>query len=360
MKRDFLMKGHPAKGNEDIGGWYFSEKVDGIRAFWDGGVSRGHDICSVPWANINKLKEGQVKLSTGLWSYYGNPIYAPDWFLNDLPCCPLDGELWAGRGKFQTTSSIVRKLKPLDSEWEQISYSVFSCPQLRQVFRDGEITNRMFEKTIELSECLDFIDVYCSEDYVSLYMDTGADVTFHEEISFLEEALEFANHSVLELHNQIVLPKDSSAAWEVVNNKLEEIYKQGGEGGIIRDPSKPWIPKRVRSVLKVKPKLDAEAIVVGATSGKGKYLGMIGNFIVVFRDIVFELSGFTDQERKIHSLPLQQWATDNPGKEIPVSYLTDGSTEFNLGTRMTFTYRELSRDGVPKEARYLRVRPDEH
>ena len=112
LRREFLqLADHYDPHKHDVAGWFVSEKLDGTRCFWDGGITRGLPTEQVPWASIIDPKTGQKKakikpLSTGLWSRYGNPIMAPDWWLNQLPCCPLDGELWAGRGKFQLCRSI--------------------------------------------------------------------------------------------------------------------------------------------------------------------------------------------------------------------------------------------------------------
>lgn len=32
---------------------------------------------------------------------------------------------------------------------------------------------------------------------------------------------------------------------------------------------------------------------------------------------------------------------------------------FKVGSQVTFSYRALSKNGIPKEARFVRVRPDE-
>src|ERR1700689_623869 len=67
---------------QDLAGWWMSEKLDGVRAYWDG---------------------------TALISRLGNRFHAPDWFLAGLPEIPLDGELWIGRKAFQRTVGIVRR-----------------------------------------------------------------------------------------------------------------------------------------------------------------------------------------------------------------------------------------------------------
>ena len=111
-RREFLqLADHYDPHKHDVAGWFVSEKLDGTRCFWDGGLTRGLPTEQVPWASIIDPKTGEKKakikpVATGLWSRYGNPIMAPDWWLNQLPACPLDGELWAGRGKFQLCRSI--------------------------------------------------------------------------------------------------------------------------------------------------------------------------------------------------------------------------------------------------------------
>jgi hypothetical protein len=46
---------------------YFSEKYDGVRAYWDGNM---------------------------LYSKYGLPLPVPPEWTKDFPIIPLDGELW--------------------------------------------------------------------------------------------------------------------------------------------------------------------------------------------------------------------------------------------------------------------------
>jgi len=88
-------------GGEDPKGYWMSEKLDGIRATWDGKDLRTRN---------------------------GNVIAAPAWFLKSLPFPPLDGELWVGRGRFAEVSSIVRKRVPVDAEWKKVRYRVFDVP----------------------------------------------------------------------------------------------------------------------------------------------------------------------------------------------------------------------------------------
>jgi DNA ligase 1 len=87
----------------DLTGWWMSEKLDGVRAYWDG---------------------------TKLVSRLGNTFWAPAWFLDALPRdMPLDGELFGGRKLFQRTVSIVRRQDASDTAWREIKYLVFDAPK---------------------------------------------------------------------------------------------------------------------------------------------------------------------------------------------------------------------------------------
>lgn len=79
-----------------------SEKLDGIRAIWD-----GHHLIS----------------------RQGHPIHAPAWFTKGFPLRALDGELWIARGRFEQLSSTVRQSSPNDVAWRQVAYYVFELPQ---------------------------------------------------------------------------------------------------------------------------------------------------------------------------------------------------------------------------------------
>jgi DNA ligase-1 len=92
----------------DLAGWWMSEKLDGVRAYWDGPNRR-------------------------FLSRQGNIFYAPDWFIEHLPDTPLDGELWLGRKSFQRTVSIVRRQDKSDL-WRELSFVVFDAPAIDDVF----------------------------------------------------------------------------------------------------------------------------------------------------------------------------------------------------------------------------------
>jgi len=92
----------------DLTGWWMSEKLDGVRAWWDG---------------------------RRFLSRQGNVYHAPDWFVAGLPNVPLDGELWLARKAFQRTVSIVRR-HDRSEHWREIHYVVFDAPGVGGPFED--------------------------------------------------------------------------------------------------------------------------------------------------------------------------------------------------------------------------------
>ena len=361
-RREFLMLAQvydPAK--HDVAGWYASEKLDGVRCLWDGGLSRDKPTSSIPWAGVISPKTGQMKKkikakATGLWSRYGNPVQAPEWFLNSLPSCPLDGELYAGRGEFQKTCSVVRKDTPDDMEWEVIKFAAFSCPALSAVCADGEIKNTNQLTDINWHQ----IQIWLSqqkriEGWVNL-TDPGG-VPFASELANLNEWIDEASDTIFLVH-QTKLPADIDQAREVVHKMAREVINSGGEGLILRHSHGIWTPKRVPTLLKVKGSLDDEAIVVGFTSGRktkrgSKLLGRIGALVLDYNGKRLELAGLTDEERTFSNMEETTFAMNNPGIQMPKSFQ---GKHFKVGDLVTFTYRELTKDGIPKEARYMRTR----
>jgi DNA ligase-1 len=103
-----ILLAHAWGGDVDLTGWWMSEKLDGVRAYWDG---------------------------KRFLSRLGNPFYPPRWFVDALPDHPLDGELWAGRKLFQRTVSIVRR-QDQSEEWRKVSFLVFDGPGFDAAFEE--------------------------------------------------------------------------------------------------------------------------------------------------------------------------------------------------------------------------------
>lgn len=105
-----LQKPKTYDGTQKINNWLMSEKLDGIRAFWNG-------------------KE--------LLTRNGHKIYAPIWFTQNFPPFELDGELWTKRDDFATVQSIVLDKYP-SNEWKKVTYNIFEVPHSK-----GDFTTRL-------------------------------------------------------------------------------------------------------------------------------------------------------------------------------------------------------------------------
>ena len=123
------------RGDADVQDYYASEKLDGVRAYWDG---------------------------KNLRSRRGNIFAAPEWFVQNFPAAHLDGELWSRRGDFENISGIVRRAKPHDG-WRQIKYMVFDMPRakgdfhsrlamMKQIAADAKLPHLQIVEQIELPD----------------------------------------------------------------------------------------------------------------------------------------------------------------------------------------------------------------
>jgi DNA ligase-1 len=101
-----LLLAHTWTPDQDPAGWWMSEKLDGVRAWWDG------------QAFVSRL---------------GNRYFAPAWFTAGLPDMVLDGELWVGRKQFQRAVSIVRRQDASDL-WREVRFAVFDAPRVELPF----------------------------------------------------------------------------------------------------------------------------------------------------------------------------------------------------------------------------------
>lgn len=102
----------------DLNDYWVSEKLDGVRAYWDG---------------------------KHLLSRQGNIYHTPDWFTAGFPAQPLDGELWIARDRFEQLVSTVRKKQP-DDGWKNVKYMIFDIPVPDTTFTQRiEILKIMFD-----------------------------------------------------------------------------------------------------------------------------------------------------------------------------------------------------------------------
>jgi len=332
-----------------LGGWFLSEKLDGMRCFWDGGLTRGMLKENVPWANTDKDERYVAKpIATGLWSRYGNVIHAPPDYLDLMPKVPLDGELY-GNMKRQDLMSKVKNTHGVN--WDGITLRAFDMPCLDVVFDDGLIDVINFQKR--------FTDIqkwiYEDTDISSLVYIPKRGTPFTSVYRLLQK---YARSAVTRPHPQMQLPFQSSAALDLVNQTLDEISEAGGEGVMLRKPESMWGSIRSHDLLKMKKTEDAEGTVIGYITGRqtnkgSKLLGKMGAMIVKLSNGKrLELSGFTDEERVLNDT---EWAIEHPETICPEEV---EAVHFPRGMIITFRYRGVTKDGIPQEARFWRTRQD--
>lgn len=336
--RTYLMLAHVYTG-QDISRHYYSIKLDGMRAFWDGGISRGLYADQVPYANIAKDSIRLAKpVATGLWSRLGKVIHAPDWWLDKLPVgtC-LDGELYMGRGMFQATVSITKKYNPPKQLWEPIKFHVFDSPTIEQFARLGRV-----------KELGVIFDNGCRDWIKQRSGGSGGVGGFEGTYRWLCGA-DFWSDTV-------TLVEQKTGSISEIEEAYEREIEAGGEGLMFRAPYSSWTPSRVHHLLKYKPENVDTCEVVGWKSGRltdkdSRWLGMIGALRVKWRGKEFKISGLNEAERQLLR-EWSDWARDNPDCDHPRG---DGMILFQVGDKISFKYGDLTEDGVPKRAVFNRM-----
>lgn len=302
----FLMKAHqlnPKKLIPNVTKW--SIKLDGMRAFWDGGIT--HGCTDVPFAKGIK--------ATGLWSINAKVIHAPDWWLETLPKdIFMEGELWAGVGQFQEVMSICKRHVP-DERWQKIQFRVFESLIPSVVYHP---------RIIDLPHCQIVLD-HTVRDYMKkrcAVWDSAPEVETVEQYNFTS----------------------------LDDIPLDALLAEGHEGIMFRNP-RPWEPIKSWGIMKLKPFYDDEAIVIGYTGGTDGFIGKIGTIIVRWGTKVFKISaGLNFVDREVQDPAV---CAAYAGKTLPPEL---SSSTLPIGSVVTFKYRELTKEGIPKEARYYRRR----
>jgi DNA ligase-1 len=218
----------------DLTDYWVSEKYDGIRGYWD----------------------GKQLLTRG-----GEHVMAPAWFTAGWPDMPLDGELWAGRGKFAEAVSTARMQVPDDAAWRNMHFMVFDLPA-----HPG---------------------------------------TFNERLPALQATLAKLNVPWVQLVKQTKV-RDNRALLAL----MQQTVKAGGEGLMLHRGASLYRAERNDDLLKVKPHDDAEARVIAYLPGKGKHRGRVGALVVETPEgRHFRLgTGMSDLQRKTPP-PLGSWVT---------------------------------------------------
>ena len=214
--------------------YWVSEKYDGVRGFWDGRSLRTRG---------------------------GATVAAPAWFTAGWPETPMDGELWAGRGRFGHAQSTTRQQQPDEAAWRQMRFMVFDLPAHGGVFDERLGALKTLVASIE-------------QDWVQ------------------------------------AVPQQRVATDAALQALLQRTVRAGGEGLMLHKGSSLYRSGRSDDLIKLKIHEDTEALVVGHLPGKGKHAGRLGALLVEMpTGQRFRLgAGLSDADRA-NPPPIGSWVT---------------------------------------------------
>lgn len=214
--------------------YWVSEKYDGVRGYWDGHTLRTRG---------------------------GETVVAPAWFIAGWPDTPMDGELWAGRGRFSHAQSTVRQQQPDDAAWREMRFMVFDLPA-----HGG---------------------------------------TFDQRLPALNKLVEALDQAWVQ-----AVPQQRVASDAALQKLLLRTVRAGGEGLMLHRGASMYRAGRSDDLIKVKTHEDTEARVVAHLPGQGRHAGRLGALVVEMPSGQrFWLgAGLTDAERD-HPPPVGSWVT---------------------------------------------------
>ena len=214
--------------------YWVSEKYDGVRGFWDGRTLRTRG---------------------------GETVQAPAWFTAGWPEVPMDGELWAGRGRFSHAQSTTRQQQPGDVAWRQMRFMVFDLP--------------------------------------------GDKGTFDQRLPALNALVESLGQPWVQAVPQRRVANDAA-----LQALLHRTVRAGGEGLMLHRGASLYRAGRSDDLIKVKTHEDTEARVVAHLPGKGRHAGRLGALLVEMPSGQrFRLgAGFSDADRE-RPPPVGSWVT---------------------------------------------------
>ena len=214
--------------------YWVSEKYDGVRGYWDGHTLRTRG---------------------------GETVAVPAWFTAGWPDTPMDGELWAGRGRFSHAQSTVRQQQPDDAAWREMRFMVFDLPA-----HGG---------------------------------------TFDQRLPALNKLVESLDQPWVQ-----AVPQQRVASDAALQKLLLRTVRAGGEGLMLHRGASMYRAGRSDDLIKVKTHEDTEAKVVAHLPGQGRHAGRLGALVVEMPSGQrFRLgAGLTDAERD-HPPPVGSWVT---------------------------------------------------
>jgi DNA ligase-1 len=244
---EFAMLAHVAT-NENCVNWYLSQKLNGWRCLYDGGITRGLRVYQVPW--VKNTRYG-AELSTGLWtlgrSSGPQPIFCPVNWTQDWPSIPFDGELWHKSDDISFVKSICGQGPKgiFDPRWSEITYQVFGYKPfcLWPASMETRVPNKfLFYNNVS-------------------WLERQRNLTGILDPQTVEHVHLLPQYKVRDLNDAI---------------KCKETMFSSAEGVMLANPQAEYQLKRSSELLKVKDFFDIEVEIIGHAEGAGKHQDRLG------------------------------------------------------------------------------------
>jgi DNA ligase-1 len=275
MKSEYYQDKKTKKPKYSAAGLYATEKFDGQRAKWD-------------------------PCTKHLISRYGNIIPIPQWYLDffkDIEI-PLDGEIFFGYGAWEMTgicrATSAQSKRDNQHLWRKANYLVFDIP-------DTE-AGTYLERVEQLEQC-QAIGTWGSEDT-----------------------------------NIWLIPRKLITDREMLDTWYQQILDRGGEGVMLNYPSAPYRNGRTDNILKYKPIMNDECVIVGYKPGKGRNTGRLGAFIV-----------HPIKDGSIH--PKREFSVSGMNNAVRANY----ERTHPIGTILNYSCAEYTKSGKPRHPVYLSI-----
>ncbi len=319
--------------DKKIDGYWISEKYDGIRGIWDG----------------KNMKSRNGKIYT-----------IPSFFRQQLRIMgtKLDGEIWFGLDTFDIASGAARRDVNDDEVWKNMTYMVFDTP------------------------------------------DTDNTLQFEDRMRVLQDLFDDVKDHVPNI--KLVKYRKFKSGEMNIGDELLKVENNGGEGLMLRRPKSLYVFDRSHDMLKVKSWVYKECEVVGYVEGTGRLEGMVGSLEVKSNDleneegevncVLFKIGSGLNDVQRFSGGPDDSWR-----KESVQKFINDSRIYFNkniikdekkykdlvhtvknskgrekidalhklnevlseipiIGSIVTFRYKELTKNGIPKFPTFVGIR----
>lgn len=339
--------------NGSLQGYVVSEKLDGVRALWDG-------------ANLK--------------SRSGKAFSPPKCWIENLPDFALDGELFIARGKFEEVLSVVSKgdsqcEECKCEEWSKVGYFIFDVPQANQKSNAKSSADSSAESSAKSYTLLERLALLES------WLENRANKTNKAKTTEGKNSADLDNPKDGKNPILHIIPQESVPSQEALQKKLKEVEKLGGEGLVIRKNNAPYERFRTTNAMKLKSYSDTECVVVAHNQGKGKFSHALGSLTCESLPLTSSAAtksakntknADSTQPTSIDSaLPNKIKDSTDSAQSTPLTFPThsrkirfkigsgfsdkDRAAPPPIGTIITYKYYGLTKNGLPRFPVFLRV-----